>query len=336
MKLIFTIIFLIGLGRLQAQQSDFKHISFDKADRIALTHKDESLKNLPELTYKLTKGLTTDVEKFRAIYKWVCIAVSNDYDLWDLNESKRSTFKNKTEKLEQWNAKIKKKLYQNLLKRKQTICSGYAFLLKDLCELAGLRVEVIHGFGRTAYTNLNQNSKPNHSWNSVYLNEKWYLVDATWASGKQNPITFEFEFDYSDGYFLAHPQLFKTNHFPIDLKWQLIGNETFTFQSFLAAPLFYRDGFTFIEEPAQLHKFHTNINISETGKFSYKFKIPIDSKSLVFQLDDGVQVTKIYPEIDIKNETTVLSYRFEHTGFYDVHLLYNDTYLATYTYKVVP
>ena len=336
MKIIFTIFILIGIGQLQAQQSDFKDISFKKADSLALTYKDESLKKLPLLSFKLTEGLNTDVEKFRAIYKWVCIAIANDYSLWDLNDSKRKRFKNNPNKLSEWNTKIKSKLYKRLLERKQTICSGYAFLLKDLCDLAGLKVEVIHGFGKTAYTSLSENSKPNHSWNSIFLNDKWYLVDATWASGKQNPETYDFEFDYSDGYFLVQPRLFIMNHYPLDSKWLLIGNETFTFQSFLEAPIFYRDGFEYIEKTTFPYRLHTNINISEAGSFNYTFKKPIDSKDLVFQLDDGKYIKEIHPEIHRDKTVTTLKYQFKKTGFYDVHLMYKNKYLATYTYKVVP
>ena len=49
-----------------AQQSDFKHIDFSKADYIAKTVKTKRLYELNKLTFKLTKDLETDVEKVRA------------------------------------------------------------------------------------------------------------------------------------------------------------------------------------------------------------------------------------------------------------------------------
>ncbi|RZJ32890.1 MAG: hypothetical protein EOO51_15395, partial [Flavobacterium sp.] len=51
---------------VKAQISDFKNVSFKNADIIAQSCKGNDLKNLPELAYKLTKDLHTDVEKFRA------------------------------------------------------------------------------------------------------------------------------------------------------------------------------------------------------------------------------------------------------------------------------
>ena len=57
---------------MNAQKADFSTITFEKADKIALEYKNETLTNLPELAYKLTSDLATDVERFRAIFKWVC------------------------------------------------------------------------------------------------------------------------------------------------------------------------------------------------------------------------------------------------------------------------
>jgi hypothetical protein len=332
----FIFILVICICSSYAQKSDFKHISLKKADSIAFNYKDESLHNLPILSYKLTHNLSTDVEKFRAIYKWVCIAIANDYSLWDLNQSKRNRFENKSEKLKIWNIKIKEKLYNRLLNDKRTICSGYAFLIKELCDLANLETKVIHGFGKTAYTTLNETSSPNHSWNSVLLNNKWYLVDATWASGSQNPTTYNFEFNYSDGYFLTHPKLFATNHYPIDSKWQLIAPETFTFDSFLKAPIFYRDGFEILEQTNYPTKFHTNINLEQKASFSYLFSKELKTEELQFLLDDGKSSKLINPELVETNGHIKMNYKFLKTGFYDVHLMYKTTFLATYTYNVVP
>ena len=76
----YLLLFLVAL-QSHAQKSDFKQISFKKADSIAFAFKNEGLDNMPQLAYKLTSGLSTDVERFRAIYKWVCANIANDLSL---------------------------------------------------------------------------------------------------------------------------------------------------------------------------------------------------------------------------------------------------------------
>ena len=135
LKYIFLFIFVF---QATAQISDFSTITFEKADKVALEYKNERLTNLPELSHKLTSGLTTDIEKFRAIYMWVCSNVANDYKLYSKNMRKRHRFKNDSVKLKEWNDKFKKVVFRKLLKDNKTICTGYAYLVKELANLANI------------------------------------------------------------------------------------------------------------------------------------------------------------------------------------------------------
>ena len=65
-SLLFIVLSFFCL-KIQAQQSDFNTINFEKADAVANKYKGESLESLPILSYNLTNTLATDVEKFRAI-----------------------------------------------------------------------------------------------------------------------------------------------------------------------------------------------------------------------------------------------------------------------------
>ena len=74
-----TVLFSILICNLSfAQLSDFKNIDFTRADHIAELNANSSLDNLPILAYNLTSKLPTEVEKFRAIYTWVCANVTGD------------------------------------------------------------------------------------------------------------------------------------------------------------------------------------------------------------------------------------------------------------------
>ena len=93
MKVIITTFLFIFVFQLNAQIADFNTINFEKADAVALEYKDEMLTNLPELARKLTADLTTDAERFRAIFKWVCSTIANDYTSFSRNKRKRQRFK---------------------------------------------------------------------------------------------------------------------------------------------------------------------------------------------------------------------------------------------------
>ena len=90
MKNILFYIAIFFLNSAIAQVSDFKDIDFTIADNTAMLHEGKSLENLPVLAHHLTSHLKTDVEKFRAIYTWVCKNIQGDgfnYTSLDYRES---------------------------------------------------------------------------------------------------------------------------------------------------------------------------------------------------------------------------------------------------------
>lgn len=214
--LLLSFIFLLPL---HAQRSDFNEIAFAKAENTADQYKGEALSNLPVLAHQLTAHLATDVERFRAIYYWVCHNISGDYDLMTKNDRKRHKLRNDPKGLRDWNYQFKKEVFKRLLDDNETLCSGYAYLIRELCALAGLECEIIYGFGNEVKLDADT---PNHSWNAVRLNGKWYLCDATWSSGFTDMSTFMFTFEYDDRFFLMEPLEFAKSHTPVDKKWALL------------------------------------------------------------------------------------------------------------------
>jgi len=219
MKKLLIILLFTFVWQLHAQRSDFETISFKKADNIATLLKGKELNNLPLLANKLTSKLDTDAERFRAIYFWVCHNIKNDYDLMMINERKRRKYKNDTPQLNSWNKTFKKKVFSKLLKQKKTLCSGYSYLVKELATLAGLECEIVDGYGKVS-ASFKSLRIPNHSWNAIKLNDKWYLCDATWSSGFIDE-TYLFKYNYNDAYFLMEPEEFAKSHRPLDSEWLL-------------------------------------------------------------------------------------------------------------------
>ncbi|MFK7783020.1 transglutaminase domain-containing protein [Psychroserpens sp.] len=317
-----------------AQRSDFRHINFQKSDSIAETCKNEGLENLPELAYKLTSNLSTDTERFRAIYKWVCNNIANDYSLYLRNKRKRERYKNDSIKLEAWNDRFKKEIFRKLLKQKKTICTGYAYIVQELSKLANLDCKIIHGFGKTSTINIETSDIPNHTWNAIKLDGKWYLCDPTWASGIPNQDTNVFSFEYNDGYFLADPNLFAINHYPLNNEWSLLDNRL-SFEDFLAAPILYGKSYTHLikhEKPKQMHH---DVQKNDTLNFEFDLQKPIQKNSISFLIDSGFISRKVKPTfIQIENKSLSIRQQFNTKGFYDVHLYFGEDLISTYTVKV--
>ena len=318
-----------------AQQSDFSHIDFTQADRNALSCKNEKLNNLPQLINKLTDGLPTEAERFRAIYLWVCTNISNDYSLYLKNERKRRKYKNDSLKLSHWNSQLNKVIFHKLLKNKKTICTGYAYLVKKLADLANLNSEIINGYGRTSTTNIDELNSPNHSWVAIELNGKWYLCDPTWASGIQNASTLQFTFQYNDGYFLSNPELFAVNHFPVEKRWFLLEGNTPTYNAFLEAPVIYGKAYENLMAITSPKKMHQTITKHDKVSFTFLLQKPIAQKEISLLIDNGHKTRKTKPtSTSIKGHTLTLEHKFNSNGFYDVHVYFGEDLISTYTVKV--
>jgi transglutaminase/protease-like cytokinesis protein 3 len=206
--------------------------SYHCADSVARLYPDHSLYELKSLTDKLTGPLRTDVEKFRAIYMWVCLNIETNYDLYVKVKSKRARYRNDPQSLSYWNKKHKSALIEILFTNNQTICTGYSYLIREMALMADIPCEVVDGFSRQTRLGIRGSVIPNHSWNAVRLNNQWYLCDATWSSGIIEGSSGKFIPRYSDAWFLTDPQDFLRDHYPQDTLWLLTRDHS-TLNAFL-------------------------------------------------------------------------------------------------------
>ncbi|TXE15014.1 hypothetical protein FUA26_00465 [Seonamhaeicola algicola] len=331
-RLLLVLALLLSFKHF-SQVSDFEHINFNKADFIAKKNKGATLKNLPVLVHQLTSELTTDVEKFRAIYIWVCSNISNDYANHVLNLRKREKFKSDSIALNTWNNQFRKKALKKLIRQKKTICTGYAYLLQEMASLAGLNCKMVHGYGRTTESNIETLSIPNHSWNVILLNNKWYLCDPTWASGFFNLETGRFEHDYNDGYFLSEPNLFVKNHYPLNTEW-LLTEQKIHITDFLSGPLVYGD--TFKHKILPLAPFKMTTTIKKNKKVLFRFQIPSKcEKEKLILIINGVSVKK-HSYYAFNKDFSVVEFNslFKRKGVFDVYLKVNNDVVSTHVIKV--
>lgn len=333
MKIIVLITLFFSLTCF-AHRSDFNPIDFKKADSIATYYKEASLKNLPVLTHNLTTSLNTDVEKFRAIYTWVSSNIENDYSSYLKISHKRKKFADDTQAFLNWNTSITPKVFEKLLKEQKTACTGYAYLIKEMATLAGFKCNIINGYGRTPTLLLDAESMPNHSWNSIEINGKWYLCDATWSAGQTMLIngTPLFQPDYFDGYFLADPILFAKNHFPItNREIALVDDKALT--TFMEGPVIYKEAFLESITPVSPLAMHNQIKKGESITFKLNVSDNFNGKIQLSLNRGGIQKESNPTIIRNANEISLVQ-NFEKKGLYDVHVSTDNNLIATYVVKV--
>ena len=331
-KALFVCIFFVNI--CVAQIADFNHINFSKADDIAKSYRSKNLLNLNEITFNITKDLETDVEKLRAIYVWICNNIANDFGLYTKNKRKRERFQKDSIRLHEWNSEFKTLLFKRLLKKKKTICTGYAYLLKEMCKIVGIEAKIVNGFGRTSTVDFSTLTEANHSWNMVKINEKWYVCDPTWATGISFPEEGRFDFQFNEGYFLTTPQLFFKNHFPMVKEFSLLKSKTPTLQEFIEMTLLYGEAYNFLESHISPNKMHQEIKQNDVFTFEYQLKKNITINDLKLISSTGNNDRTLKPEINLQDKKLAISYQFKHKGFYDVHLYHQQKIIATYTFNV--
>ncbi len=182
-----------------------------------------SQETLPALAGRLTQGKKNELEKVTAIFKWITHNISyrtkNGYRFLDKNRQKSEIIPEAEE------APIKPLnllVAEAVLKKGEAVCDGYSRLFVTLCELAGIRSEVIVGYARTGSNKPVKGFGVNHYWNAVMIEGKWHLLDATWASGYLSRQGDVFIRDFDEKYFLAEPEEFIKDHFPDDPRSTLL------------------------------------------------------------------------------------------------------------------
>ncbi|MTV47717.1 hypothetical protein GJ688_01810 [Heliobacillus mobilis] len=156
-------------------------------------------KEIDQLAASITNGLSTDLQKTKAIHDWVAKNITYDTE----------NFFNGTINSREYTA-------HETLKKRTAVCAGYANLNAALHRAAGIPVKVVsgvalgYGLKGKAWSEVDT-TKPNHAWNEVYVNGKWIIEDPTWDAGYVTPDK-KFVFSLRDTYFGPDPKEFAKDH----------------------------------------------------------------------------------------------------------------------------
>lgn len=307
--------------------------NFKRADSVAALYHNHALGDLRILSSKLVGSFSNDAEKFRAIYKWVCENIGHDYDTYLKNQKQRQKLKT-AEELISWNKEIKIIVFRNLLQHRKTVCTGYAYLIKELSNYAGLKCEIIDGYGKNATSNFRGPAVANHQWNAVYLNNIWYLADATWSAGVYNIQEHNFKKKYDDAYFLADPKKFVRNHYPLDTAWLLLSQKP-TLDQFVRRPLIYREFYKYCITDIFPETFDIEALQGVPVLFGFSMVDRGKVKKAILQIERDTNKSNIdIPLTPNEDGFFSVTHSFSTKGRRAVHVVLNDEYVVSFSVKV--
>jgi transglutaminase/protease-like cytokinesis protein 3 len=177
----------------------------------------------------------TDHEKVRAIFRWIAEHIDYNVKAYKKNKATSGLFYEEPEDSSAALPSLNERVAAKVLYKRMAFCDGYSRLFKTLCDHAGIQSEIVNGYARTGSGN--RRFAVNHTWNAVYFDSAWHLLDATWAAGF---ISYANEYvrSYNDSYFLTPPADFIRDHYPEDPQWTLLG-EAPVYREFSQSPFRY-------------------------------------------------------------------------------------------------
>lgn len=189
---------------------------------LLFSHSAKTQTDLASLSESLVKNSRSEKEKVTAIFRWITENIA--YTTFTKQQKKNKYYVAEPDDdgpLKPLNERVA----EMVLKKRTAFCDGYARLFTSLCDQAGIRSEIICGYANGGLGRQETKFGVNHYWNAVWLDGKWQLLDATWASGYISMRSGEFVKDYNGQYFLASPEAFIRDHYPDDPRWTLLPDD---------------------------------------------------------------------------------------------------------------
>jgi len=270
--------------------------AFPAIDQHALGTPDSLAKSIDSLAAYLVQPAKNDLEKARAIYRWITQNISYDFSAY-LTKNYSST------------------KARDVLVSRSSVCQGYSSLFNALADSAGLEVVTISGWAKGySYSAGDQIIGPtNHAWNAVKINGGWYLIDSTWGAGSIVEQRFVREFD--EGYFLTHPDQFIYNHLPEDSKWQLLSTSV-SKSEFSALPYIHSGFFLYGIELGN----NTQSVINAEGSLTMTFTVP-GNTYLMAELSQGnTELLETFASARRSGSQYQINARFPNPGTYTLSI----------------
>ncbi|MFH1069849.1 MAG: hypothetical protein V1794_09565 [Candidatus Glassbacteria bacterium] len=255
---------------------------FDEIDRHALNAPPEIVSNLDSLVDYLVRPAHNEVERLRAIFRWITANIVYDSEGFFAafsTQFETAPTKEKPENKEgagQAEAAGEALTPEMVLQRRIANCDGYSLLMEAMAKriqqmtdltqrVTSLKIVKIKGFAKGfGYRVGSGFDKSNHAWNAVNINGEWKMIDCTWGAGHPDERG-QFVSEFEDYYFLTPPAELVYTHYPEDPAWQFIDRKV-TKDEFIGLaflwPAFYKYGMHLNTHPGAIIQTGGEIEIS--------------------------------------------------------------------------
>lgn len=285
------------------------------------------------LSLELTAPCQTDREKVSAIFRWIADNIAYKVTSYPIR-SRPARYLQEPVDTALERLSLNEFVSYEVLKRREAVCNGYTKLFKTLCDYAGLTSEIITGYARTNMNRVGEKFRSNHTWNAVYFDNAWHLLDVTWASGFISASGGEFIRQYDEYYFLTPPQHFVRDHYPEDLQWTLLAHPP-AMREFHQMP-FKLTGFM----KYSITAFHPSnglveASVGDTLQFVLDITDPVKDRQMAPERPDvplpADSATSVFlqPDEMQKEKKVVYTYVVAH-GATHMHLMYNNDVVLRY------
>lgn len=243
------------------------------------------------LARQIQKDFSLDTEKVRALYTWLATNITYDMNEY-LNGERlvRFQYRNQTELLEKQNA-IREYAINSTLSDNKAVCEGFAQTFKKVCELMGIRCLFIEGYSKVGTNDIDKNpERGDHAWNAVKINNKWKLIDVTWASGSANGSTWRQNFN--DYYFFTDADEFVKTHLP-STRGLSFATEEPAKKEFFNAPV-YEIGY-FQNKLKLLSPLRGELSVKQNHTITFEFGTIPEQTTLYYAFKEDSVTKKITP-----------------------------------------
>ncbi|CAF1090583.1 unnamed protein product [Rotaria sp. Silwood1] len=240
---------------------------FEHVDQQAITVAESEQTSYTELIDQLTYGLLTDLEKARAIFRWITVKDLNAID-----------FQNN----------LTTDTPMGLLRGIKYGTETYHTLFMRLCSFAALHCVDVKGHSKSVGYEPGMHiaeGKFTNTWNAVLIDGEWRFVQCNWGARhlvmskdkKQIdttppiPTREKIKYQYDEHYFLPDPEDFILEFFPYKSEWQLL-ESPITLLEFEQLPfvrsLFFHYHLSFVNQQ------HAVIQTDNRGACDIKLRMP--------------------------------------------------------------
>ena len=263
-----------------------------------------SFKSPEKLAKQIAEKFTNDEQKAVAAYIW--IASNIEYDV-------KGYVRGKYDDTEYFNGKTKEEIQKKIeeykidiaektIKKETGVCENYSQLFQRVCDLMGLKGEVVSGYSKNELSDLGKMPPGiDHAWNKVKINNEWKYFDATWGAGYIDLRKREFIPAFNYNYCMLNIDRISLNHIDKTLpKIELAAQRV----QFSKTPFYWG---SYVGSDMTLVEPQT-VYVATHGAKSIPFKVQNFPKggTLSYFLDSGTDAGKL-EEVSEEGNTTLFN-----------------------------